>query len=108
MIEKMDSSISKEHLVYLMKNNRAFLTKDYNLVRLMKYYDNVCYSDPKFSIENTYTVAYNNDKVEYVEIRTPDTLSVCINGYIVADTENPLKDRDKRHPYFDAHYTTSP
>lgn len=108
MIDKMDSHIDKEHLVYLMKNNRAFLTKDYNLVRLMKYYDNVCYSDPKFSIDNTYNVAYNNDKVEYVEIWTPDTLSVCINGYIVADTENPLKDRDRRHPYFDAHYTTSP
>lgn len=108
IISKMDESISPEHLMHIMQNPRPFSNKDYNLVRLMKYYDNACNLINNFNLEKTYQVAYNNEKVEYVEIWTPDTLSVCLNGYIVADTENPLKLRAKWHPFFSSHYTENP
>jgi hypothetical protein len=55
-------------------------------------------------MDNLYNISFNNDKAEYCEIWTPDTLSICINGYIVADTQNPYRDREYRHPYYACHY----
>ena len=59
-------------------------------------------------MDNLFNITFNNDKAEYVEIWTPDTLSICINGWIVADTENPYKDRQYRHPYYACHYAENP
>ena len=59
-------------------------------------------------MDNLFNISFNNDKAEYVEIWTPDTLSICINGWIVADTKNPYADRPYRHPYYSCHYAENP
>ena len=108
-IEHMDEIITPDHLVEILKSPKPFLQKDYDQSRLVKYYEDMFECDPKFvSMDQAYRVAWNNDKVEYVEIWTPDTLTVCINGYIVADMANPYADRDEWHPFFSSHYTRSP
>jgi len=108
-IAHMDEIITPEHLVEVLKSPKPFLQKDYDQSRLIKYYEDMFSCDPKFvSMDAAYRVAWNNDKVEYVEIWTPDTLTVCINGYIVADQPNPYADRDQWHPFFSSHYTKCP
>ena len=108
-IEHMDNIIDAEHLVEVLRAPKPFISKDYNQARLIKYYEDMFECDPKFlSMDQAYRITWNNDNVEYVEIWTPDTLTVCINGYIVADMANPYADRDEWHPFFSAHYTESP
>lgn len=108
VIEKMDSHISPEHLAYVMANPRPFSNKNYNEVRLIKYYEDVYYNMDGFTMNEAFKINFNNKKVEYVEIWTPDNLAICINGYLVADGRNPLTSRDYWHPYFSAHYTENP
>lgn len=109
VIQHMDQKISPEHLNYVLKNPKPFSHKDFNQVRLIKYLGpEAAKKKNNYAIDNIYNITYNNDKAEYVEIWTPDTLSICINGWIVADTENPYKDREYWHPYYSCHYAENP
>lgn len=109
MIEVMDEKIDVEHLNYILKNPKPFSKKDFTQIRMMKYWwVEATRKWNNYSMDNLFNITYNNDKAEYVEIWTPDTLSVCINWWIVADTENPYKWRSYRHPYYACHYSESP
>jgi len=35
-------------------------------------------------------------------------MTICINGWLVADMENPYKDRDYWHPYYSCHFSETP
>lgn len=109
IIDTMDEKISPEHLNYVMSNPKPFSRKDYSQIRMIKYWGlEATRKWNNYDMDNLYNISFNNDKAEYVEIWTPDTLSVCINGWIVADTVNPYKDREYRHPYYACHYADSP
>ena len=105
MIETMDEKISPEHLNFIMKYPKPFSKRDYSQIRMIKYWGiEATKKWNNYSMDNLYNISFNNDKAEYCEIWTPDTLSICINGYIVADTVNPYRDREYRHPYYACHY----
>lgn len=105
MIETMDEKISPEHLNFIMKYPKPFSKKDYSQIRMIKYWGiEATKKWNNYSMDNLYNISFNNDKAEYCEIWTPDTLSICINGYIVADTINPYREREYRHPYYACHY----
>lgn len=109
MIETMDEKITPEHLNYIMKNPKPFSNKDYSQIRMIKYWWlEATRKGNNYNMDNIYNITFNNDKAEYVEIWTPDTLSICINWWIVADTVNPYKNRSYRHPYYVCHYADSP
>lgn len=109
MIETMDRKIDVEHLNYIMKNPKPFSRKDYSQIRMIKYWWlEATRKWQNYSMDNLFNITFNNDKAEYVEIWTPDTLSICINWWIVADTENPYKDRRYWHPYYSCHYAENP
>lgn len=108
-ISAMDSKISPEHLNYLLTHPKPFSNKDFNQIRLIKYLgQEATKKADTYSIDNIFNISYNNDKAEYVEIWTPDTFSICINGWIVADMPNPYKERKYWHPYYSCHYAENP
>ena len=109
MIESMDEKIDVEHLNYIMKNPKPFSRKDFSNIRMIKYWWlEATRKWQNYSMDNLFNITFNNDKAEYVEIWTPDTLSICINGWIVADTKNPYANRPYRHPYYACHYAENP
>ena len=109
IIQHMDSSITPEHLSYILANPRPFSTKDFNKIRLIKYlWLNAFKAWRWYSFDNIYNISINNDKSEYVEVWTRDTMTICINGWLVADMENPYKDRDYWHPYYSCHFSETP
>ena len=105
-IETLDEKIDEEHLNYVIANPKPFSKKDYSQIRLIKYlWVEAARRWENYNIDNIYNITFNNDKCEYVEIWTPDTISICINGWIVADTENPYKWRDYPYPFYDCHFS---
>jgi len=109
MIEVMDEKIDVEHLNYIMKNPKPFSRKDFSQIRMIKYWwVEATRKGQNYSMDNLFNITFNNDKAEYVEIWTEDTLSICINWWIVADTKNPMSGRTHWHPYYDMHYVDNP
>ena len=109
MIETMDSKIDVEHLNYIMKNPKPFSRKDFSQIRMIKYWGmEATRKGNNYNMDNLFNITFNNDKAEYVEIWTEDTLSICINWWIVADTKNPMSGRWHWHPYYDCHYVDNP
>lgn len=108
-IQSMDKSISPEHLWYILANPRPFSNRDFNKVRLVKYFGlNAFKHNGKYDFDNIYNIAINNDKSEYIEIWTRDTMTICINGWLVADTVNPYKGREYWHPYYVCNFSETP
>lgn len=104
-IETMDEKINEEHLNYILARPQPFSKKDYSQIRMIKYWG--VESTKKwnnYAMDNIYNITFNNDKCEYVEIWTPDTISICINGWIVADTANPYAGRDYPYPFYACHF----
>ena len=109
MIEVMDKKIDVEHLNWIMKNPKPFSRKDFSQIRMIKYWwEEATRKGNNYSMDNLFNISFNNDKAEYVEIWTEDTLSICINWWIVADTKNPMSWRYHWHPYYDMHYVDNP
>lgn len=109
MIEVMDNKIDVEHLNYIMKNPKPFSRKDFSQIRMIKYWwVEATRKGQNYNMDNLFNITFNNDKAEYVEIWTEDTLSICINWWIVADTKNPMAGREHWHPYYDCHFVENP
>lgn len=106
IIESMDEKIDMEHLNWIMANPKPFSRKDYSQIRMIKYWWlEATRKWNNYNMDNLYNITFNNDKCEYIEIWTPDTLSICINWWIVADTKNPYAWREYPYPYYTCHYS---
>ena len=99
-IKKMaavNTELKKEHLHFLLKTPRPFLLKNYEKVRLIKYYEDYIMVNSNFQIDNLYQLNLDNSYCEYVEYRSWKNLVLCINWYVVYDWPNPRV--TKTHPF---------
>lgn len=73
-------------------NKRNFFDKDYSKFRNLKQYEHLLKNNSFWFVEtDIYGLDYENlkDKGETYEHWTKDTLTVCRNGYVLYDWENP-------------------
>lgn len=106
MIETMDEKIDEEHLNYIVANPQPFSNKDYSQIRMIKYrWLEATKRGREYKMDNIYNITFNNEKCEYIEIWTPDTITICINGWIVADTKNPYLWREYPYPFYACHFS---
>ena len=73
-------------------NKRMFFDKDYSKFRNLKQYENLLKNNSFWFVEtDIYGLDYENlkDKWETYEHWTKDTLTICRNGYVLYDWDNP-------------------
>lgn len=105
----LDWNLKKEHLQVIIRNPKPFIYKNYDKIRLIKYYEDYALGLVDFRMDNLFQLTLDNNHCEYVERWTEDNLVLCINGYIVYDWPNPLKKTTKRtHPFKNIKFTRSP
>lgn len=105
----LGSTIQKEHLEFIIKNPKPFSLKNYDKVRLIKYYEDYALNTLNFQVDNLFQLTLDNNHAEYIERWTEDNLVLFLNGYIIYDWVNPLKDiTGKVHPFKKCWFTRSP
>jgi len=108
-IAALSWDIKKEHLEFIVKNPKPFSLKNYDKIRLIKYYEDYALNTLNFQIDNLFQLTLDNNHSEYCERWTEDNLVLFLNGYIVYDWVNPLKKvTHKVHPFKKCGYTRSP
>ena len=96
----LNTNIKKEHLEFIIKNPKPFSLKNYDKIRLIKYYEDYALNTLNFQVDNLFQLTLDNNHSEYCERWTADNLVLFLNGYIIADCKNPLKGiTDKVHPF---------
>jgi hypothetical protein len=85
MFMALDFQPDMESIQYVCKYPKPFLTKDFDKIRHISYYEDAFkqVKDKSFLRDNRYNIVYNNEKVERVEIWTEDTVTVCFMGYLM-------------------------
>jgi len=105
----LNTKLEKAHLQFIIKNPKQFSLKNYEKVRLIKYYENYALNTLNFQVDNLFQLTLDNNHSEYVERWTEDNLVLFLNGYIVYDGVNPLKKITKKvHPFKVANFTRTP
>ena len=105
----LNSSLKKEHLEFIVKNPKPFTLKNYDKIRLIEYYQDYALNTLNFQIDNLFQLTLDNNHSEYCERWTDDNLVLFLNGYIIYDGPNPLKEvTGKVHPFKVCWFTRSP
>ena len=108
-VAALSGSIKKEHLEFIIKNPKPFSLKNYDKIRLIKYYEDYALNTLNFQVDNLFQLTLDNNHSEYVERWTEDNLVLFLNWYIIYDGLNPLKEiTHKVHPFKKCGYTRSP
>lgn len=105
----LNTKLEKAHLQFIIKNPKPFSLKNYEKIRLIKYYENYALNTLNFQVDNLFQLTLDNNHSEYVERWTEDNLVLFLNGYIIYDGMNPLKKITKKvHPFKVANFTRTP
>lgn len=105
----LNTSLQKEHLEFILKNPKPFSLKNYDKIRLIKYYEDYALNTLNFQVDNLFQLTLDNNHSEYCERWTDDNLVLFLNGYIIYDGKNPLKDvTGKTHPFKKCGFTRTP
>lgn len=99
--------LDKDQIALILWSPKPFSDKNFNKVKLIKYYQQYLLNNDLTSEEkDLYKVRVNDDLVEYVEREDGKNLIISINGYIVYDYINPTP--TGRHRYKWIWYTRTP
>jgi len=88
-----NKTLTDEQKEIIINNPKPINTKNYDKVRLIKYYEEDILNQKEYNIDNYYNTTFWNDFCEYIERRDRENLILMINWYIVYDGPNPLENR---------------
>ena len=90
-IQSINKEITMDHFRYIIRNPKPFSFKNYEKIKLIKYYQSsvvdsmVANNEPNFLVDNYFRMTRDNNHCEYIERWTEDNLVIFINGFIVFD-----------------------
>lgn len=100
----------------ILEHPQPFSTKNFDLIRLIKYYRNSSLSkmptatdknvEDNRNIDEFFEVKNDDGHCEYCEMWMKDNLVISVNGYVVFDGVNPRW--DGTHPFKVTQFTRSP
>jgi len=105
-LESVKYKLTEEHLKFIIDNPKPVSNKNFDKIRLIKYYDVSILTKDTMDVENLYSLTLDNNHVEYIEYWTQDNLVLMMNGYIIYDWPNPLN--GKVHPFKIVNFTRDP